>query len=73
MTQTQLNRAVARATGESLSTIQHMGFEIADPDVVRHDPEPMRRRPRVVNWDAVDARRMSFLPQRSRISRRTSA
>jgi hypothetical protein len=72
MTQMQLDRAVARATGESLSTIRHMGFEIADPGFVCHDPEPMVRRPRVVNWDVVDARRLAYLPQRSRMGRRRS-
>ena len=46
MTQTQIDRAVARATGESLSTIRSLGFSIADPDMVCHDPERPRRRPR---------------------------
>jgi hypothetical protein len=71
MTQTELTRAVARATGESQSTIRDLGFGIADPDVVCHDPEPPRR-PRIVNWDRLDAQREAYLPQRSR-SRPTSA
>ncbi len=65
MTQTELTRAVARATGESLATISRLGFGIADPDVVHHDPEPPRR-PRIVNWDRLDAQRPGYLPQRSR-------
>jgi len=66
MTQNQLNRSVARATGESLSTIRSLGFSIADPDEVCHDPERPRCRPRIVNWDQLDAQRGSYLPQRSR-------
>ena len=65
MTRYELNHAVARATGESLATISHLGFGLADPDIVRHDPEPLRR-PRIVNWDRLDAQRPGYLPQRSR-------
>ena len=65
MTQHQLNHAVARATGESLATISRLGFGIADPKVVCHDPEPPRR-PRIVNWDRLDAGRGAYLPQRAR-------
>ena len=65
MTQYQLNHAVARATGESLATISRFGFSLAAPEVVHHDPEPLRR-PRIVNWDRLDAQRPGYLPQRSR-------
>jgi hypothetical protein len=57
MNQPRLDRAVARATGETLGTISHLGFNIADPELVRHDPEPSRRAPHVVDWDELDARR----------------
>ena len=57
MNQSQLNRAVARATGETLDTISRLGFSIADPDSVRHDPEPSLRAPLVVDWDELDVRR----------------
>ena len=57
MNQSQLNRAVARATGETLDTISRLGFSIADPDSVHYDPEPSRRAPQVVDWDELDARR----------------
>ncbi len=40
MTQLDIDRAVATATGESLYEISHRGFGIADPLEVRHDPEP---------------------------------
>jgi len=62
MTQHQLNHAVARATGESFATISRLGFGIADPKVVCHDPE----RPRIVDWDRLDAGRGAYLPQRAR-------
>lgn len=65
MTRTELTRAVARATGESHAIIRSLGFGIADPEVVFHGPEPPRR-PRVVDWDRLDARRGAYLPQRSR-------
>jgi hypothetical protein len=57
MNQSQLDRAVARATGETLSTISRRGFSIADPESVRYDPEPSRRPPLVVDWDELDERR----------------
>lgn len=60
MNQFQLNRAVARATGESPATINRMGFSIADPKSVHFDPEPSRRPPLVVDWDDLDARRRAL-------------
>ena len=82
MTQTTLDRKVARATGESLATIRHLGFSLACPDVVLSDPEPPVGgrgvesfnnsddmddfEPSVIDWDEVDARRPIFLPQRYR-------
>lgn len=57
MTQSQLDRAVARATGESLSTISRMGFsEVID------EPGEYDRDPLVVDWDALDAQRRSDSP-----------
>ena len=35
MNQSQLDRAVARATGETLDTISRLGFSIADPKSAR--------------------------------------
>jgi len=68
MTQNQLHHAVARATGESLTTIRSLGFGVADPAVVCHDPEPSSR-PRIVDWDRLDAQRTAYLPQRARCRR----
>ncbi len=53
MTQMDLNKAVARATGESLAAVDHFGFQLADPLEVNFDPEP--RRPLVFDWDSMSA------------------
>ena len=39
----RIDRAVAKATGDSLDLIRSLGFSIADPTVVCYDPEPPRR------------------------------
>jgi hypothetical protein len=51
MSQYEIDQAVAAATGESLATIHHLGFGIADPIDVNFDPEP--RRPLVLDWDSM--------------------
>lgn len=70
MTQADLNRAVARATGESMSTIRELGFQLAEavPDdsgdadgdelsCVDEIPadEHVDRGPRVIDWDDLTA------------------
>ena len=40
MNQNAVYRAVAAATGETVRTIRHRGFSLADPLFVDHDPEP---------------------------------
>lgn len=52
MTQQELDRQVAAATGESLCEIRSRGFSIANPGEVNFDPEPIQRSPLVVDWDA---------------------
>jgi hypothetical protein len=59
MTQAELNRAVAAATGESVSAIAEMGF-------VALVPIPVEREHLVVDWDELDQQRVSVFPQRSR-------
>lgn len=67
MTQKELNRAVARATGESVSTIARLGFGIADRLATRHDSDSCGRQGRTVDWDAFDAERPAlFLSRRRR-------
>ena len=40
MIQTEIDRAVARVTGENVGTIIRRGFSIADPAQPDYDPEP---------------------------------
>jgi hypothetical protein len=61
MTQSELNRAVARATGECLQTVSDLGFGLADPLEVDYDPEPSDPVDKFLDWDAVDAERLALL------------
>ena len=54
MTQFQLNRAVARATGDCLSTIRRLGFS----PLMSTTPEP-EREPLVVDWEDLEQQRSS--------------
>ena len=59
MTQHDLIRAVAQATGETLSTVAARRFTLADPTDVDFDPEPYKLdvEDRIVDWDRLDAER----------------
>ncbi len=64
MNQRELNRAVARATGEDLAEISRRGFSIADPAVIGFDPEPGELA-ETIDWDALDNQRgVALLPLR---------
>jgi hypothetical protein len=71
MTQSMINRAVARATGESRATIRHLGFSLLGPVETADDLHELHR-PQTVNWDALDTERQGFLPQRARYRRRSA-
>ena len=53
MTQHDLERELARKTGESLSTIRHRGFSLI---------EAPQAEPLIVDWDQLDAERVGVLP-----------
>ena len=56
MKQADLDRAVARATGETVSTIKRLGFLLADPaDSPGGDSD--EQGPYVVDWDELEAQR----------------
>ena len=57
MSHAQMERELAQQTGESLSTIRRRGFQLVEPPDLK---------PLMIDWDAVDAQRTSFVPQRSR-------
>ncbi len=62
MSQRDLNRAIARATGEDLSMIAGMGF-------VELTPFPIEREPLMVDWDEHDLdHNVAIIPQRRRRS-----
>jgi len=57
MRQSEVNRAVAKATGENLRIISRLGFSLADPLSVEHDPEPSDVEDMIVDWDKLDMQR----------------
>ncbi len=71
MTQRDLNRAVARATGESVDMIERMGFGPMEdpPDELSGEPSDERSddpAPSVIDWDADDDARVAVLSVRRR-------
>ena len=52
MTQRDLDRAVARATGECVETVSHRGFSPLAALPWEPDPEDL-----IVDWDAADENR----------------
>jgi hypothetical protein len=64
MTRSRLERAVARATGESLSTIKRLGFSVVEPQPDDFDDQPAV--PSVVDWDDLQQRRVGLFPCRQR-------
>ena len=58
MNQAELNRAVARATGESVDTIAQRGF-------VPLTPVPFEREPSTIDWNQVEADRRITLSRPS--------
>ena len=59
MTQRDLNRAVARATGETVDTIEQMGFGPLDES-------PGEPGPNTIDWDADDDARLAMRSVRRR-------
>jgi hypothetical protein len=58
MSERDLYRQIARATGESMNTISSMGF-------VLNPSDEMERPPQVVDWDELHAsRRVPVIPQK---------
>jgi hypothetical protein len=51
--QADLNRAVARAMGETVSTVKQRGFGLVDPND-HLDTDPGERAPYVIDWDALE-------------------
>ena len=62
MNPSHLNRAVARATGETTREIRRRGFGPADLFEPEFDPEPDETSPQTVDWDALALERYSLFP-----------
>lgn len=59
MTQAELNRAVAHATGEAVDTISRHGFSVIDP-------ASLEREPLVIDWDDQEPPRYALVRRRLR-------
>ena len=57
MKQADLNRAVALATGESMSTVKRLGFLLAEPEEMV-DPDSETSGPLVIDWDELETNRL---------------
>ena len=57
MTQKELNRQVAKATGETVDTVSRRGFIPLTYALCEEDREPL-----VVDWDELEARRAVLWP-----------
>ncbi len=57
MKQSDLNRAVALATGETIATVKRLGFLLAEPHETV-DPDSETSGPLVIDWDELDNQRM---------------
>ena len=53
MKQSDLNRAVALATGETIATVKRLGFLLAEPHETV-DPDSETSGPLVIDWDELD-------------------
>ena len=60
MTQKDLERAIARATGESLQVIRRFGFSALDASLLPADSDGSEHEPRVVDWDVLERERMEL-------------
>lgn len=61
MTQRDLNRSVANATGEDVNTIESRGFSHHDPALMGFDDDFP-----AIDWDALEQDRLGTFPDRQR-------
>ena len=60
MKQAEIDRAVARATGESVSTIKRLGFLLDGPLPESEDDDAEGCGPHVLDWDEVESQRVAL-------------
>ncbi len=58
MKDADLNRAVAHATGESVSTIKQLGLQLDKP-AIHDEPSPDDLAPYLLDWDTIEAERLA--------------
>jgi hypothetical protein len=63
MHQSQLERNLARATGESVVTIRRMGFSLFDPERDPLDLDDVDCGPTMIDWDAIESQRIALACQ----------
>ena len=63
MTHREFICALARSTGESVRAIRRLGFSLVDPDAPDGEPEVHDIEPQVVDWDRLEADRLSLAIQ----------
>ena len=59
MTQTEIDRAVAAKTGESVRSIRRHGFSIVTPLAVVDPDDTIEAEPQILDWDRAQAERLS--------------
>ena len=64
MTQNDLNRQVARATGETISVIRHLGFQLEERLPLRPNSDPNAFGSRVIDWDDLELHQSQPYPGR---------
>ena len=65
MRQNQLNREVARATGETVATIKRLGFLLDEPSSDPQGASSDDLGPQTIDWDDFDLERSQPFPGRS--------
>jgi len=69
MSQMQLDRLVANATGEDVRAIRQRRFSVANLFDVDFDPEPNDLPPQMIDWDELDRERNLAVVSRVRVRR----
>ena len=62
MSQSELVRAVSRATRESVSEIRRRGFQLLAEAPVEDDGDSVKVPPGYIDWDHLAAQRVSLFP-----------
>jgi hypothetical protein len=63
MTQREFHRAIARVTGESLRTIDRLGFSRLENHEPHCETDGLETTPQIVDWDQLDADRIALAIQ----------